>query len=49
MKSEYYYEILGIDKTANITRIKTAYRQKILQLHPNKNKEPNAAQKCCVT
>lgn len=36
MKQDYY-EILGIDKSANAATIKKAYRKKAIEFHPDKN------------
>ncbi len=36
MKKDYY-EILGIDKSANAAEIKKAYRKKAIQYHPDRN------------
>ena len=33
-----YYDILGIEKTADVTQIKREYRKLALQFHPGKNK-----------
>jgi molecular chaperone DnaJ len=38
-----YYEILGIDKTADEEAIKKAYRQKARQYHPDRNPGDDAA------
>ena len=37
MSKRDYYEILGIDKNANATEIKKAFRKKAMELHPDKN------------
>ncbi|CAL8098396.1 unnamed protein product [Calicophoron daubneyi] len=40
-----YYKILGVPKTATKKDIKKAYRNLALQLHPDKNKSPDAEAK----
>ena len=37
------YEVLGVEKTASISDIKSAYRAAVLQLHPDINKDPSAS------
>ena len=37
-----YYEILGVDKNASKDEIKSAFRKKARQLHPDINKAPDA-------
>ena len=32
-----YYEVLGVDKNADEKAIKSAYRKKAIQYHPDKN------------
>lgn len=39
-----YYDILGIDKKASYNEIKTAYRKKAMQYHPDKNQGDREAE-----
>eukprot|EP01114_Cavostelium_apophysatum_P005739 TRINITY_DN1690_c0_g1_i2.p1 TRINITY_DN1690_c0_g1~~TRINITY_DN1690_c0_g1_i2.p1 ORF type:complete len:351 (+),score=112.96 TRINITY_DN1690_c0_g1_i2:336-1388(+) len=41
----YYYTILDVPNDANIDQIKAAYRKKALQFHPDKCRDPRAADK----
>ncbi|KAF6001011.1 hypothetical protein F1559_001178 [Cyanidiococcus yangmingshanensis] len=43
--SEDYYAILGLDKNADLSTIKRAYRRLALQNHPDANKDPQAREK----
>lgn len=43
-KCKDYYEILGISKDATDSDIKKSYKKLALQLHPDKNKAPGAAE-----
>lgn len=40
-----FYQILGVPKNATQLEIKKAYRKKILQCHPDKNKSSDAIEK----
>ena len=45
MAKRNYYEILGVDKNADLDTIKKAYRKLVRKYHPDVSKEPDAVQK----
>lgn len=44
-KMTNYYDILGVSKDATQSEIKSAFRKKARELHPDVNKEPDAEEK----
>ena len=45
MQYKDYYKILGVDKKATISQIKSAYRKLAKKYHPDVDKTPQASQK----
>ncbi len=44
MAKRDYYDVLGVDKSANSDQIKSAYRKLAVKFHPDKNKGDKAAE-----
>jgi len=45
MKQEDYYRIIGVEPDASQEEIKGSYRKKALELHPDRNRDPDAAER----
>ena len=40
-----YYQVLGVGRSSSEEEIKKAFRKKALELHPDRNKSPDAEEK----
>ena len=45
MAKQTYYEVLGVEKNADLDSIKKAYRKLVRKYHPDVSKDPDAVQK----
>ena len=45
MAKRDYYDVLGVDRSASEAEIKSAFRKKAKEYHPDLNKAPDAAEK----
>ncbi len=45
MAQQCYYEILGVERTADAAAIKAAFRKRAMQYHPDRNKDDPQAEK----
>jgi len=41
---ETYYEVLGVDPKATVDEIESAYRERVLETHPDHSNDPDAAE-----
>lgn len=45
MQTQDYYQVLGVEKTADAKRIKDAYRELAFRFHPDRNQDPGAGER----
>ena len=41
-----YYEVLGVERSADAQELKRAYRKLAMEYHPDRNGSEDAAEKC---